>query len=156
AYVLARAPDFMAFVLGRGEVPGEEVSDAAIAFSPAFYAHYEPEEIDGRRAAHRAWLPHATEAQARQLAFLAGLRRVPSTWGAAFRADSPLRFVVYRRVAAAATAGDPVRATFAALEAAATAGDWARALALARQSTTLDAAGLGMVRAGLEARYAAR
>lgn len=153
AYVLAQRPDWLVFVLGRSEVPGQELSDAAIAFEPAFYAHYEPVTLQAARPAHRVWLPRATSLQSRQLQDLAGLRPVPGNWGAAFAAAPALEFVVYRRIAGRAR--DPVRGLFAALDAAQSAHDMKRALDLLEQGTAvLDGSGLVQIRLALEARYA--
>lgn len=153
AYVLAQRPDWLVFVLGRSEVPGQELTDAAIAFDPAFYAHYEPVTLRAARPAHRVWLPRATRLQARQLNDLAALRPVPAAWGTAFAAGPELEFVVYRRIAG--TARDPVRGLFAALDAAQSAHDMAGALRLLEQGTAvLDGSGLVQIRRALEARYA--
>jgi len=153
AYVLASRPEILVFVLGRSDIPGQELSDAGIAFEPAFYAHYEPVTLRASRPARRIRLPRATAMQTRQLNYLAGLRPVPSRWGAAFATSGDLEFVIYQRIAGRER--DPVRALFAALDTAQSAHDFVRALALLEQGATLlDPSGLGVVRAALEARYA--
>lgn len=153
AYVLAAQPEVLVFVLGRSDIPGQELTDAGIAFEPGFYAHYEGVPLQVQRPRRRIRLPRATAVQARQLNYLAGLRPVAGGWGAGFETAGALEFVAYRRLGG--TPRDPVRGLFAAVDAAQSAHDLARALTLLEQGTALlDASGLAPVRLALEARYA--
>ena len=74
ADVVARRPDYLAFVLGRNQRPGLDAAEVQILFEPAFYAEYEPWEFMASRPPGRARLWRASAAQIRQLEFLAGLR----------------------------------------------------------------------------------
>jgi hypothetical protein len=159
AAVIARRPDYLAFVLGRNERPGLDAAEIQVLFEPGFYAEYEPWEFNASRPPARARLWRATPAQARQLEYLSGMQ-VEGRDALGLRCVAPdrLRFVVYRRLSEAARAAtpDPLRAACAAIDAAQRAGDWQAARAtLARHAPVFDAVGMSSVREVMAARCAA-